>query len=67
MTSKPRKHNPAWPDSREARAARQANRLSKLNDVARRCGFETWRRLETAVINGARLEVIPLDSPESDF
>ena len=60
-TSKPRKHNPAWADSREARATRQAKRLARLNELARRAGYETWRKLETAVMNG-RVRVVPADT-----
>lgn len=50
-----RRHNPAWKDS--TRAQRQAARMAKLNVAAQRAGFETWRRLETAVINGATISV----------
>lgn len=61
-----RKHNPAWPDPPEARAKRQAKRLARLNEVAQSLGFETWRRLETAVLNGAAVvtRVQPPDSGE---
>lgn len=60
-TSKPRKHNPDWPDSREASAARQARRLSRLNAIAQAHGFASWRRLETAALNG-KVTIIVKDS-----
>ena len=60
-TSKPRKHNPAWADSREARAARQAKRLSRLNAIAQAAGYDTWRKLETAILNGLA-RVVPGDT-----
>lgn len=60
-SSKPRKHNPEWKDSREARAARQAKRLSRLNAIAQAAGYDTWRKLETAALGG---EVINLNAPE---
>jgi hypothetical protein len=47
----PRTYNPAWPDSREARAQRQAKRQARLNEIAAGLGYASWRRLETAVIN----------------
>lgn len=53
MTDKPpRKHNPAWRDPPENRAARQRKRLDALNEIAQALGFETWRRLETAALRG---------------
>lgn len=33
-------------------AMRQRRRLEALDDAAKRMGYATWRRLETAVING---------------
>ena len=33
-------------------AARQRRRQEALNEAARAIGYETWRRLETAVVNG---------------
>jgi hypothetical protein len=52
MTNTRRTYNPAWHDSREARAARQAKRQAKLDEIAAGLGYATWRKLETAVING---------------
>lgn len=52
VMTKPRKHNPAWPDSREARAMRQRRRAERLNELAQAVGYETWRKLETAALNG---------------
>lgn len=43
----------AW----SASAARQRRRVDALNEVAQSLGYETWTRLETAVINGARLKI----------
>lgn len=51
----PRKNNPNWPDSKEARAARQAKRRAALNEIARAHGYETWVKLETAALAGARI------------
>lgn len=50
-----RTHNPAWAD--RTNTARQRRRLAALNCAAAEAGFATWRRLETAVINGARITV----------
>lgn len=56
MTDKPaRKHNPAWKDSTNAQ--RQAARQAALNEAAQLAGFDTWRKLETAVVNGATVVV----------
>jgi hypothetical protein len=33
-------------------AARQRRRQEALNEASQRLGFKTWRRLETAVVNG---------------
>ena len=63
--TKPRKHNPEWKDSREARAARQAKRLSRLNVIAQAAGFNTWRKLETAVLNG-KAAIVPEPPARSD-
>jgi len=54
---KPRKHNPAWRDT--TRAARQAQRQQTLNAAAQAAGYETWRKLETAVKNGAAIQIAP--------
>lgn len=45
-----------WEPSPEA--ARQRRRGTALDEAAKRLGFETWRRFETAVINGDRVIVI---------
>lgn len=50
--SKRRKHNPAWHDGREARAMRQRKRAARLDELAQAVGYETWRKLETAALNG---------------
>jgi hypothetical protein len=55
----PRKHNPAWADN--TRAERQARRRAALDEIARAAGYETWRKLETAVMNG-RVRVVPADT-----
>lgn len=51
----PRKNNPNWRDSKEARADRQAKRRAALNELARAHGHETWVKLETAVLAGERI------------
>jgi len=58
-TTNPRKHNPAWADN--TRAERQARRRAALDEIARTAGYETWRKLETAVMNG-RVRVVPDDT-----
>lgn len=50
-----RKHNSNWPDSKEARAARQARRRAALNELASVHGYETWVKLETAALAGERI------------
>ena len=56
MSDKPtRRHNPDWEDSTSA--TRQAARLAKLDLAAQAAGFQTWRKLETAVVNGASVTV----------
>ena len=58
MTDKPpRKHNPAWADN--TRAERQARRRAALDEIARAVGYDTWRKLETAAING-EVKVVPV-------
>jgi len=60
-----RKHNPAWRDG--TRNERQRRRQAALDEAAQAAGFETWSRLETAVINGARIKIDPSGtSTESD-
>ena len=51
----PRKNNPAWPDSKESRVARQAKRRAALNELARKYGYETWDKLATAALAGVRI------------
>lgn len=55
----PRRHNRAWADN--TRAERQARRRAALDKIARAAGYETWRKLETAVMNG-RVRVVPADT-----
>jgi hypothetical protein len=60
MTDKPpRRHNRAWADN--TRAERQARRRAALDEIARAVGYDTWRKLETAVMNG-RVRVVPADT-----
>jgi hypothetical protein len=49
---KPRRSadNARWPD--RTRTARIAKRVAALNAIAQAAGFDTWRLLETAVLNG---------------
>lgn len=54
----PRKHNPAWPDSAAARTERSRKRVARLNEIAQELGYDSWRKLETAVLAG-ELVVIP--------
>jgi hypothetical protein len=56
MSDKPtRRHNPDWKDATSAQ--RQAARLAKLDLAAQAAGYATWRKLETAVVNGATVTV----------
>ena len=45
-----------WPDRTQTQ--RTARRREKLNVIARTRGFDTWAKLETAVLNGAILVVV---------
>lgn len=40
-------------DTKEARRKRQAKRREKLNEAAKNIGYDTWHKLETAVIHGS--------------
>lgn len=65
MTDKPpRKHNPAWADN--TRAERTKRRREALDAIAQAIGYDTWRKLETAVLNGAAVVTMvqPPDSGE---
>jgi hypothetical protein len=63
VTTEPtaRKHNPAWRDG--TRNERQRRRQAALDEAAQAAGYETWRRLETAVVNGASIRI---DAPPED-
>lgn len=50
MPRKPRKWNPAWKDN--TRRKRTQIRRQQLDQIAQRLGFDSWRRLETAVLHG---------------
>jgi hypothetical protein len=56
-----RKHNPAWRDA--TRAERQRRRQAALDAAAQAVGYETWRKFETAVVNGVAI-AITLTAPE---
>lgn len=49
----PRRHDPRWRDG--TRNERQRRRQAALDEAAQAAGFETWSRLETAVINGMHI------------
>lgn len=49
-TTPPPKHD-------RTQARRQARRRQRLNEVAQAQGFDTWAKLETAVINGADITI----------
>lgn len=65
-TKRTRTHNPDWRDPKEARAARQAKRQKALNDLAQAAGYETWTKLETAALGGARIVLNAEAQPEQD-
>lgn len=44
-------------DTPQARRKRQQKRRAKLKAIAQGLGFESWYKLETAVLNGAKLTV----------
>lgn len=48
---KPHKYSPT--DKDYTRTQRSARRVAKLNELAKSVGFDTWRLLETAALNGA--------------
>ncbi len=50
MEAKKRKRNPAWKDS--TIKERSALRRQRLDEVAQLTGYESWRKLETAVLAG---------------
>lgn len=52
QAEKPKKR---WPDRTQTQ--RTARRRERLNVIARTHGFDTWAKLETAVLNGAGLAV----------
>ena len=45
------------------RTARSAKRVAALNAIAQAHGFASWRRLETAALNG-KVTIIVKDSEE---
>lgn len=59
-----RKHNPRWKDSTSAE--RTKRRREALDAISRSVGYDTWRKLETAVLNGAAVVTMvqPPDSGE---
>ena len=57
---KPRKHNPAWKDTPEQRAARQRTRRARLKEFAQAKGFTSWEALVTAILSGD-VEVVKKD------
>lgn len=50
MDKPKRKHNPAWADNTNRH--RTTERRQRLDEVAHMAGFESWRKLETAVLKG---------------
>ena len=55
----PRKHNPAWKDATSTERSRK--RREALDAIAQAVGYETWRKLETAILNGLA-RVVPGDT-----
>ena len=58
-TKPPRKHNPAWADNTSTERSRK--RREALDAIAQAVGYETWRKLETAILNGLA-RVVPGDT-----
>lgn len=50
--SKGQKYNPAWPDSKEARAERSAKRRNRLREVLAAAGWESESKFLTAILDG---------------
>lgn len=46
-------------------AKRQSRRLAALDSAARWLGFDSWRKLETAVING-RVKLVAVPEDDND-
>lgn len=60
---KKRKFNPSWPsaqaDTAERRTETSRQRTQRLNEIAHAIGYDSWRKLETAVLNGeAKVEQV---------
>lgn len=49
---KPRRHNPAWHDTREQKAARARKRQAALKQFALANGFSSVASMQTALLNG---------------
>lgn len=47
-----RKHNPAWKDTPEQKAARQRTRYKRMSEFAKAHGFKSWAALVTAILDG---------------
>ena len=58
-TTTPPKHD-------RTQARRQARRRQRLNEVAQAQGFDTWGKLETAVINGSSIAVTGVTPTRED-
>lgn len=55
-TTPRRRHNPAWRDNTNKQRATE--RRHALDQIAQGAGYPTWRRLETAIVNGTAQIVV---------
>jgi hypothetical protein len=49
--------SPTPPKHDRTQARRQARRRQRLNEVAQAHGFDTWGKLETAILNGSAITI----------
>lgn len=65
-TRKPRKPHKYSPTDKDyTRTQRSARRVAALNAIAQSVGFNTWRLLETAALNGA-IKITKIDESSNE-
>lgn len=65
-TRKPRKPHKYSPTDKDyTRTQRSARRVAGLNAIAVAAGFDSWRKLETAALNGA-IKITKIDEPGNE-
>ena len=58
-TTPPPKHD-------RTQTRRQARRRQRLDEIAQAQGFDTWGKLETAVLNGSAITITDTGKGQSD-